>query len=105
VELVEEDGVLGLRQLLSADGRRQRVGGQNEHDDLGGFDPRPDGRAPVGRAAADVLDVDPDVLAVRRERLRQPTLGELLVDAGVGEEDVGTIVGRALLLGRAPGAA
>jgi Transposase, Mutator family len=69
-------------RLTHRNGYRSRVGG---------LDPCPDAGAPVGRAAADVLDVDPDVLAALGEGLRQPKLGELLVLAGVGEEDVRTI--------------
>jgi hypothetical protein len=75
-------------QLLAADGRRQRVRREHEDDDLGGLDPRPYVRPPVRGAAADVLDVEPDLLAALRERSRQPLLDEVAVLARVREKHV-----------------
>ena len=65
----------------------QGVRGDHEGEDVGALDPELDLPPPLD-CRADVLAVDPDVLAVVGERFAQP-LDELLVAARVGDEDVG----------------
>jgi hypothetical protein len=66
----------------------RRDEGRRHHDDdrLRGFDPCLDPRAPV-RALRDVLEIDPQVLAIRGKRSDEP-LDELAVAARVGDERV-----------------
>jgi hypothetical protein len=66
-------------RILAAHVRRDE--GRRHHDDdrLRGFDPCLDPRAPV-RALRDVLEIDPQVLAIRGKRSDEP-LDELAVAA------------------------
>jgi len=76
-----------------------KVRRQHRHDHARRLDPGEHLRVPV-RSLADVLEIDPDVLATRLEGVGERA-HRLLVAPRVGEEDVGALGFRR---GRAPGA-